>query len=105
MAIRFWVAVSCALMLSCCTAQAETLCHVEGLGEQLSNFRDPGCEGRLTPDEAIDCVNYLAEQVDERQLREEKAIAQAECLCTALNEIVGGIGRYSRLTGSCSVER
>ncbi|MER8783233.1 hypothetical protein NKH60_18585 [Mesorhizobium sp. M1006] len=105
MAKSFWIGVLCAMALTPCSAIAETICRVPELGPQLATFGHPHCEGSLTPDEAIECVNYLAEQADDQRRRAEFATAQAECLCKALNEIAGGFGHYSRLNGSCSVEQ
>lgn len=105
MATRLWIVASFAVALAPFTAQAETICHVPSLAPQLATFDNPTCEGSLTANEAIECVNYLGGQADEQRRRSEDAIAQAECLCAALNEIVGGAGHYSRLKGSCSVER
>ncbi|MER9893291.1 hypothetical protein NKJ40_14565 [Mesorhizobium sp. M0119] len=105
MAKPFWIGAVCAMALTPCSVRSETICRVPELGPQLATFGDPHCEGSLTPHEAIECVNYLAEQVDEQHHRAELVAAQAECLCKALNEMMNGFGSYNRLNGACSVER
>ncbi|MCZ8548752.1 hypothetical protein OOJ09_31795 [Mesorhizobium qingshengii] len=82
-----------------------TVCNVSGLGPNLETFTFQKCDGALSPAEAIDCVNRLAEEAEDMRVKSEKAIAQAECLCKALNEIAGGLGHYSRLNGTCTIKR
>ncbi|MER8993533.1 hypothetical protein [Mesorhizobium sp. M0678] len=81
------------------------VCNVSGLGPDLETFAFQKCDGKLSPAEAIDCVNRLAQEAEDMRIKSERAIAQAECLCKALNEMVDGFGSYSRLNGSCSVKR
>ena len=93
-------------LLAFCTqgSFATTVCNVAGLGAELETFTSLSCDGSLDHREAVGCVNRLAEELDQQRQRSEDAIAQAECLCKALNQNAGASGGYSRLRGSCSVE-
>ena len=99
----------CAILVACSltatTAFAIDVCNVSGLGSELSKFSMQKCDGSLSYREAIDCLNRKIDEAADQRERAERAIAQAECLCKALNEIVDGFGHYSRLRGSCSVEK
>lgn len=86
-------------------AIAVEICNVPGIGAELSKFSLDRCEGNLNHREAIDCLNRKIDESADQRERAEKAISQAECLCKAINEMVDGFGSYSRLKGTCSVER
>jgi hypothetical protein len=82
-----------------------TVCNVAGIGVEFAPFQASRCSGRLDHSEAVDCVNRLARELEDQRHRAELVIAQAECLCGALNEIAGAFGHYSRIGGSCTVEK
>lgn len=86
-------------------ASAMDVCAVSELAPKLEDFSLLMCNGSLGHQEAVDCLNRYVEKLEEAEHRERLAMAQAECLCSALNEIVDGFGTYNRLRGSCSVER
>ncbi len=99
-----WITVALALCHPV-SATAMTVCDVGGLGVELERFSLWSCEGALSHQAAIDCLNDYSEEEFRQRQRAVAAQAQAECLCRALNEVTGGVGGYDTLSGTCTFER
>ena len=84
---------------------ATSVCNVQGLGMEYEKFELDKCEGELDYETAIKCVNRKAEAEEKQRLRTAAAQSQAKCLCEALNEVAGMLGRYDTLNGRCLVDR
>ena len=84
---------------------ATSVCNVSGLSVEYERFDLDRCEGQLDYETAIRCVNRKAEAEEKQRLRAAAAQSQAKCLCEALNDVAGVIGRYDTLNGRCLVDR
>lgn len=99
------VAVTIWSLLVAGSASARDICAVDGLAPREDRMIFAACSGSLTPDMAVFCVNKLADELEEQRIRAERAIAQAECICNAMNKVIGAHGEYDKPRKKCVILR